>query len=215
MSNLTHILIYLRAFAPSTTYIFPRDRPAAVPKDPAFKYMILFLVSVTAMVIFTVSQFLELQERHQRQQNRLTAFELDVMDMEGRILPEPDLPELYDDGFMLPPPAYELLPALELDMLDVDDRILLEPEPSDLDEDEYFMLDVDDRLLLGSELPDLDEDDDFMLSPPASELLAALELDMLDVVRLLLGQELPDLDEDDDFMLPPPAYEVHENMLWD
>lgn len=191
MSNLTQILTYLRASALIIAYIFLRDRLAAVPTDSGSKYMNFCLVSVAVMVIFTVSEFWELRERHRRQQNRLAASELDMMDIEGRTLPEPDLPEFYDDGFMLPPLIDELLIALELDTLDVNDRFLLE-----------------------SELSDLDEDDESMLSPPAGELFTALELDMLDVDdRLLLELELPDLDEDDDFMLPPPAYEDDVNML--
>lgn len=186
MSNLTHLLTYLRASAPTTASIFSRDRLAAVPKHPAFTYLILFLVSVAAMVIFTLSEFRELRERHQEQQDRLAAIESDTTDMEGRIPPESDLSGLYDNELVFPCPTSDLLTVLEWGTY-VDEDGFLPPFPAS-------------ELLTVLESGMLVDDDGFLPPCPASDFLTVLESGMLDVDDMLsLYPELSELYEEDDF----------------
>ena len=115
MFNLTHILTYLRAPIPAT-YGFSRDHLVPVRKESPSKYLMLFLIAVTAMVVFHISEYRELRERDQTQQDRLAALEMDVMGIQGRLLPKTGCPELdEDDDFKLPPPAYELHEAISKD----------------------------------------------------------------------------------------------------
>lgn len=108
MFNLTHILTYLRVPTP-TTYEVSRDHSVPVRKESPSKYLMLFLIAVTAMVFFHISEYRELKERDQRQQDRLAALEIDIIGIQGKLLPKSGCPELDDDDdFKLPPPAYEL-----------------------------------------------------------------------------------------------------------
>ena len=108
MFNLTHILTYLRVPTPAT-YEVSRDPSVPVRKESPSKYLMLFLIAVTAMVFFHISEYRELKERDQRQQDRLAALEIDVIGIQGKLLPKSGCPELDDDDdFKLPPPAYEL-----------------------------------------------------------------------------------------------------------
>lgn len=108
MFNLTSILTYLQASNP-TTYDFSQEDPGAIIKDSSSKYMILCLISVTAMTFFHIRDRRELRKKDQRQQDRLATLENCMMDITGGLLPMAGCPLLdEDDDFKLPPPAYEL-----------------------------------------------------------------------------------------------------------
>lgn len=76
--------------------------------------MMLFLIFITAMAISHICDCRELRRQDHRQENRLAALENDVMDIKGRLLPNPGCLLLdKDDYFKLPPPAYELREGFE------------------------------------------------------------------------------------------------------
>ena len=121
MFNLEDILTYLRARPLPTIYNFSADHSATLHQDRWSLYIMLFLVGITAMIIFTIAALWELgEELEQRLRNGdlFAAFEDDLMDLgsgvlrpsiEGRILPGTHPPALDEnDNFMLPPPAYQL-----------------------------------------------------------------------------------------------------------
>lgn len=69
----------------------------------------LCLMAVTALALSHICDWRERRKRDQRQQDRLAALENGMMDLTGRLLPNPGYPLLdEDDDFKLPPPAYEL-----------------------------------------------------------------------------------------------------------
>ena len=123
MSNLEDMLNYLRPDSLPTTYDFSAHHSVALHSDSSSLFTKLFLVGLTAMIIFTVAASWDLgQQVAQRLQSGdlFAALEDIQMDMEsqvssvprpgieGRILPITDLPALDEnDNFMLPPPAYE------------------------------------------------------------------------------------------------------------
>lgn len=108
MFNLTYILDYLPMFNLSAHGPSPGCSDA-VRKDPSSKYIMLCLITITAMVVFHISDYRELRKQERRQDDRLAAVENGMVDIRGRLLPNGGYPLLdKDDDFMLPPPAYEL-----------------------------------------------------------------------------------------------------------
>ena len=106
--NLTYVLTYLQASTP-TSYDSSREYSGVVPKDPSSKHTMLCLMAVTALALSHICDWRERRKRDQRQQDRLAALENGMMDLTGRLLPNPGYPLLdEDDDFKLPPPAYEL-----------------------------------------------------------------------------------------------------------
>lgn len=124
MFNLKDILTYLRTHTLPTAYDSFADHSAALHQDYSSPYTKLFLVGITALIIFTVSAFWDLGvqvEQRLRNGDLFAALENNLMDLEngvlsvpgpgieGRILPRTDLPSLDEhDNFMLPPPLYGL-----------------------------------------------------------------------------------------------------------
>ena len=138
MFNLTHLLTYLQAHILPTASNISLDHLGALDEVHRSEIIAFFLVSLTVLIIFTISEYWDLGERdEQRQQEneRLAALEIEMMDlesrlspvpgpdiggmvllvpvvgpdMEGRILPQEGPPELDEyDSFMLPPPVYGL-----------------------------------------------------------------------------------------------------------
>lgn len=71
--------------------------------------MMLRLIVTTAIASIPICDCWALRERDPKPQNGLAAVENGVMDLKGRLVPNTSDPPLdKDDGFELPPPAYEL-----------------------------------------------------------------------------------------------------------
>ena len=123
MFNIKDILTYLQIRILLTTDYFA-DHSAALHQHYSSPYTKLFVVSITALIIFAVAAFWDLGvelEQELRDGDLFAALENDLMDLEngvlsvpgpdieGRVLPRADLPSLDEhDNFMLPPPLYGL-----------------------------------------------------------------------------------------------------------
>ena len=98
-----YILIYPQASTPYKKY------PAGVPQDPSSKSTMLRLIVATAIAFIPICDCWALRERDPKPQNGLAAVENGMMGIKGRLVPNTGDPPLdEDDGFELPPPAYEL-----------------------------------------------------------------------------------------------------------
>ncbi|KAM0805275.1 hypothetical protein BDR22DRAFT_884815 [Usnea florida] len=108
MLNLTHVLTYWQRFT-NTTWDFAGEHSDPAPRDPSSKYQMLFLIALTATVVFYILDLVESKDRNQKQDNRLAVLEDGMMDLTGRILPLTGTCSLDDDDdFKLPPPAFEI-----------------------------------------------------------------------------------------------------------
>ena len=108
MLNLTHALTYWQRFT-NTTWDFAREHSDPAPRDPSSRYQMLFLIALTATVVFYILDLVESKDRNQKQDNRLAVLEDGMMDLTGRILPLTGACSLDDDDdFKLPPPAFEI-----------------------------------------------------------------------------------------------------------
>ena len=108
MLNLTHALTYWQPFT-NITWDFPREHSDPAPRDPSSKYHMLFLIALTATIIFYILDLVESKGRNQMQGDRLAVLEDGMIEMTGRILPLTGPCSLDDDDdFELPPPAYEV-----------------------------------------------------------------------------------------------------------
>ena len=108
MLNLTHALTYWHRFT-NITWDFHREHSDPAPRDPSSRYQMLFLMALTATVIFYILDVVETRDRIQRQDNRLAVLEDGMIDLTGRLLPLTGACSLdEDDDFKLPPPAYEV-----------------------------------------------------------------------------------------------------------
>ncbi len=104
MFNISYLLTYLQA----STHDSTREHSHAIPKNPSFRIVMLYLITTTALAIFHIYDYQELRRRDQKQQSRLAAPEDSMIDIIGNVLPDRGSPLLNeDDDFKLPPPAYE------------------------------------------------------------------------------------------------------------
>ena len=105
MLNLTHALTYWQRVT-NITWDFPREHSDPIPRDPSSKYHMLFLIALTATIVFYILDLVESKDGNQMQDNRLAVLEDGMM---GRLLPLTGACSLDDDDdFKLPPPVYEV-----------------------------------------------------------------------------------------------------------
>ena len=108
MLNLTHALTYWQRVT-NITWDFPCEHSDPTPRDPSSKYHMLFLIALTATIVFYILDLVESKDGNQMQDNRLAVLEDGTIDLTGRLLPLTEACSLADDDdFKLPPPACEV-----------------------------------------------------------------------------------------------------------